>query len=74
MEIKEFRRKIKANYPHVQIKIKTTSFMDLARGEKKTLKIINDNSLEELNQINNWAKEAGVLPDGGIRFYKQNEN
>ena len=71
MTIAEFRKNVKASYPHIKVSVKTVSFADLARAERKCLTITGDRNREELAQVNAWAKEAGILPDGSIRFYKE---
>ena len=67
MTIAEFRKKVKTQYPHVKVSIRTVSFADLARDEKKCLTVSGDHS-GELAQINAWAREAGIVPDGNIRM------
>lgn len=68
--IKQFRRKVKEKYPHVKISIRTVGFSDLARASKKALTVSGERQ-GELAEINAWAKEAGILPDSNIRFYKE---
>jgi hypothetical protein len=68
MSTHEFRAKVKATYPHVTVKITTVSFQDLARGDAKCLTVEHDRQ-GELKQINQWAKDAGILPDRNIRCF-----
>jgi hypothetical protein len=63
----EFRKKVKEAYPHVKISIRSVSFSDLARGSAKCLTVTKDKD-GEIIAINAWAKEAGIIPDGNIRF------
>lgn len=66
--ISQFRREVKTTWPHVTVKIKTTSFADLARADKKCLTVSGDKA-GELVHINALAKQAGILPDGNIRCF-----
>ena len=68
MTVSEFRKKVKTDYPHIKISIKTASFSDLARAEKKCLTVEGDRE-GELAQINEWAQEAGIIRDTNIRFF-----
>lgn len=63
MTIAEFRRAIKTHYPHVTIKVKTVSFMDLARCERKCLTVEGEKNSYELGAINALAAMAGILGD-----------
>jgi len=70
MTISEFRKKVKEAYPHVTITVRTVDFTDLVRATAKCLTVKGDRSADELAQINAWAKEAGIVQDGNVRFYK----
>ena len=69
MTEREFRARVKATYPHVKVSVKTVSFADLGFGSAKRLSVDGDRSVEELRQINELAKGAGIVPDGNARFY-----
>lgn len=69
MTIHEMRKRVRAEYPHVRIKVRTVGFQDLARADRKCLTIEGDRSADEVATINEWAREAGVAPDGNARFY-----
>ncbi len=69
MTIADFRRYVRTFYPHVRVSIRTVSFVDLARTSAKVLTITGDRDSSETSVINKWAKEAGVIPDGNIRYY-----
>ena len=66
MTIGEFRKQVKATYPHVKVSIRTVSFSDLGRGSRACLTVTGDRP-GECGKINAWAREAGILPDGNIR-------
>jgi hypothetical protein len=68
MTTAEFRKKVKSVFPHVTVSIRTVSFSDLARCSRKCLTISGDRP-GELRQINDWAREAEIIPDGNIRCY-----
>src|SRR5437016_6091358 len=70
MDVAELRRRVRAQYPHVKISVRTINFVDLMRESRKCLTIEGDRSAEEVQQINAWAKEAGIVPDGSIRGYQ----
>ena len=67
MTITEFRRLVRTRFPHVKASVRTVGFTDLARASAKCLAVEGDRGYEELRQINAWAKEAGIVPDGNIR-------
>lgn len=69
MTVAELRKRVRAGYPHVKISVRTVGFQDLARQDAKCLTIKGDRSVDELAAINDWAREAGVVPDGNARFY-----
>lgn len=71
MTVHEFRKKVKAAYPSVRVRVRTVSFQDLARCSRLCLSIDGDTDIEQVRTINAWAKEAGILPDGNIRGYWQ---
>lgn len=71
MTIAEFRKKVRAAYPLVLISVRTVSFVDLARVSRKCLTVAGEYDTEELRQINAWAREAGVVPYGGVRFREE---
>ncbi len=71
MKINEFRKLVRETFPNVTISIKQVSFADLARGSAYCLTVRSKPGFpgarrESLAQINEWAKLAGVLPDGSI--------
>ena len=68
--VSQFRKKVKEVYPHVKVSIRTVSFQDLARADRKCLTVSGDRQ-GELQQINAWAKDAGIIPDGNIRFFQK---
>jgi len=49
--------------------VKTVSFADLARDEAKCLTVEGERNGDELRQINQWAQQSGIVPDGNLRFY-----
>lgn len=63
----EFRHIVKTRWPHVRVNIRTVSFSDLARGDAKCLRVTGDRG-GEIAEINKLAAEAGIVPDGNIRF------
>ena len=65
----ELRKYVKATYPHIKIKIKTVSFIDLCRDTKKCLTITGDKFWKEVKDINEKADAMGVLIDSNIRCY-----
>jgi len=67
MTTHEFRKAVKARFPHVTVQIRTVSFQDLARESKKCLTVSGDKS-GELKEINDLARLSGILPDGNVRF------
>lgn len=69
MTERELRAMVKANYPHIKIKIRTVDFTDLARRSAKCLTVIGDKNANELLYINTAARQAGIVPDGNIRIY-----
>lgn len=68
MTIAEFRKKVRATYPRVLISVRTVSFVDLARVSAKCLTVAGEYDSEELRQINAWAREAKIVPYGGVRI------
>ena len=64
----DFRRAVKTSFPHAKVSIRTVSFSDLARCSKQCLTVTGDRR-GELALINQWARRAGVLPDGNIRCF-----
>ncbi len=62
-----FRQLVRENYPHITVRVKTVSFEDLARASARCLHVEGDRSADELRQVNEWAKAAGIVPDGNIR-------
>jgi len=73
MTIAEFRKNVKTAFPHVTVSVRTVSFMDLARMTAKCLTVTGNRTLEELKQINEWAREASIVRDGSLRAYGQPE-
>ena len=69
MTEKEFRATVKAQFPHVKIRIRTVSFEDLARCSAKCLTVDGDRP-GEIVAINDLARDAGITPDGNIRSYR----
>ena len=69
MSVREFRQKVREAYPHVTVRVRTVDFTDLARTDAKCLTVEGDRTFEELQTINEWAREAGILPDGNVRYY-----
>lgn len=69
MTIADFRKLVKKNYPETKISIRTISFVDLARNSRKCLRIDDTTPAAARNQINEWAAEAGVIPDNS--FYPE---
>jgi hypothetical protein len=70
MTTHELRKLVRQSYPHIKVSIKTVSFQDLARADAKFLYVEGAKELSELQQINQWAKEAGVIPDTSIRVFR----
>ncbi len=70
MTVSEFRKTVKTRFPHVKISVRTIGFADLARDRAKCLTVSGERSIEELKEINELAKLAGILPDTSIRSYK----
>ena len=68
MTTNEFRGLVRKHFPHVAVKVKTVSFQDLARADAKCLTVAGDRTASELIQINDWARQAGIVPDGNLRF------
>ena len=68
LTIAEFRRRVKTTYPHVTISVRTVDFTDLARAQAKCLMATGDRQ-GDLAQINAWAREAGIVPDGSLRYF-----
>lgn len=66
MTIADFRKLVKKNYPESKISVRTVSFVDLARASRKCLRIDNTTPAAARNQINEWAAEAGVIPDNSV--------
>ncbi len=71
MTTAEFRRKAREAYPHIKVRVRTVDFTDLARTKKKCLTIEGDRSIDEVVKVNGWAREAGIVPDGNARLYKE---
>ena len=69
MTIATFRRMVRELYPHVKVTVRAVDFTDLARVTKKCLTVSGDRDSIELSTINGWAKQAGIVPDGNLRFY-----
>ncbi len=67
MSTHQFRQLVRENYPHIKVCVKTVSFADLARDSARCLTVEGDRSADELRQVNDWAKAAGIVPDGNIR-------
>lgn len=61
-----FRRAVKRMFPHLTVRVKTVGFFGSYR---KCLKVQGDRNFDELQIVNRLAKEAGILPDGNVRFY-----
>ena len=72
MNTAQFRNLVRGQFPHVTVKVKTVSFADLARAEAKCLSVEGERNGDELRQINQWAREAGIVPDGNLRCYRTN--
>lgn len=72
MTVAEFRKKTRAAYPHVTVRVRTVSFAEcwLGFGSAKCLTLEGERSVDELRIINDWAKDAGILRDGAVHFYK----
>jgi hypothetical protein len=68
LTIAEFRRRVKATYPHVTVSVRTVDFTDLARTQAKCLTVTRDRQ-GDLVQINAWARETGIVPDGSLRYF-----
>lgn len=74
MTVFQFRKQVREHYPHLRVTVRTVSFMDLARGGAQCLTIVGRmQSAAEHGQVNTWAKEAGILPDGSVRVYVPQE-
>lgn len=70
----QFRQQVREHYPHLRVKVRTVSFMDLARGRARCLTIVGRmQSPHEHAEINTWAKLAGILPDTSVRVYVPQE-
>lgn len=68
MSIYEFRKEVKARWPHVTITIRNVSFSDLARDYSQCL-TVNGDRRGDIAEINALAKEYGILPDGNLRCF-----
>jgi hypothetical protein len=68
MTIAEFRKRVKHDFPHVTITVRTVNFSDLARASRACLTVTGD-APGECGTINQWAREAGIVPDGNIRCF-----
>ena len=65
--VSDFRKQVRARWPHVKVSIRKVGFGDLARGDGKCLTVTGDKP-GEIAEINALAKAAGIVPDGNIRF------
>jgi hypothetical protein len=68
MTIPEFRREVKIGWPYVKVTIRTVSFADLARAERKCLTVTGDKK-GDLQHINALAVQAGIQPDKNCRCW-----
>ena len=68
LTVHQFRKEMKACWPHITVKVKTVSFADLARAEAKFVNFSGDRK-GDLGHINALAKQAGLLPDSNIRYF-----
>jgi len=66
MTVAEFRKRVRAEFPHVKVSVRTVGFHDLARCSAKCLTIKGDRK-GEAGVINGYARRAGVVPDGNVR-------
>ncbi len=69
MQLKAFRSMVRSTFPHVKVSVRTVGFQDLARCDAKCLTVLGDRSFDELQAINAWAAEAGIVPDKALRTY-----
>lgn len=73
MTEQELRGIVKQRYPHIRISIRTVSFSDLARCERKCLTITGDRAIEEVRAINEMAKAMGIIRDCNLRVYPRSD-
>lgn len=64
-KVSDLRKAVKRDFPHLIITVKTVGFFGVNR---QCLKVSGDRTNEELAAVNGWAKEAGLLPDGNLRW------
>jgi len=62
-----FRKRIKAEFPHVKVSIRRVSFQDLARADRLCLTASGDRP-GELREINRIAESFNIIPDGNVRL------
>ena len=68
MSIHEFRKEVKAGWPYVKVTVRQVSFQDLARASKPCLTVTGDRR-GDLSHINALARQAGIVPDGNLRWF-----
>lgn len=65
-----FRKRIKAEFPHVKVSIRRVSFQDLARADRFCLTVTGDKP-GEVRDINRIAESFCIIPDGNIRYHER---
>jgi len=65
MTTMEFRRLVRQRYPHVRISIRSRYF----DGDKWLCLTIEGDRPGEAGEINDLARQAGILPDDNVRAW-----
>lgn len=66
MTVPEFRKRVKLEYPHIKISVRTVSFSGFGYDSAKFLTITGAHYTHETQTINAWAEEVGLMPDKSI--------
>jgi hypothetical protein len=66
METTLFRRRVKAAFPGMKIKLKTIDFTDLARKKRTFAYLVTDKTepgltMQNCIDLQTWGKEAGLM-------------
>jgi hypothetical protein len=65
MTMAEFRRLVRERYPHVTVRIRASYF----DGDRRLCLTIRGDRPGEAGTINDWARQAGILPDENVRAW-----
>lgn len=67
MDKAEFRRCVKAEFPHISVKVRTVHFDG---DPRQCLTITGEKHIAEVRAVNEWARQAHILRDSNVRACK----